>query len=71
MKPAETGRGIVLRCYNARATPVSGAWRLPFPVRSAQLARLDETPLAPLEVTAEGRVPFEAGPRAVVTVLLR
>ncbi len=71
MKPAEAGRGIVLRCYNARATPVAGSWRLPFRARSAELARLDETPLAPLELTADGRVPFEAGPRAVVTVLLR
>jgi alpha-mannosidase len=71
MKPAEAGPGIVLRCYNALAAPVAGAWRLPSRARSAQLARLDESPLAPLEVAADGRVPFEAGPRAVVTVLLR
>jgi alpha-mannosidase len=71
MKPAEAGRGIVLRCYNALAAPVAGAWRLPSRPRSAHLARLDESPLAPLEVGADGRVPFEAGPRAVVTVLIR
>ena len=71
MKPAEAGRGIVLRCYNALATPVAGAWRLPSRARSAHLARLDESPLAPLEVAPDGRVLFEAGPRAVVTVLVR
>ena len=71
MKPAETGRGIALRCYNALAKPVAGAWRLPVRARSAHLARLDESPLAPLEVAADGRVPFEAAPRAVVTVLVR
>ena len=71
LKPAEAGRGIVLRCYNALAKPVSGAWRLPSRARSAHLARLDESPLAPLEVAADGRVLFEAGPRAVVTILIR
>ena len=71
MKPAEAGRGIVLRCYNALARPVSGAWRLPWRARSAHLVRLDESPLAPLALAADGRVRFDAAPRAVVTVLLR
>jgi len=70
MKPAEQGDGVVLRCCNGRAEPVRGVWRVPWPVRSAQLCRLDETPLARLEVR-DGTVPFEAGPRAVVSVLLR
>jgi hypothetical protein len=39
-------------------------------VREARLARLDESPDAALEVS-DGRVEFIAGPRAVVTVLLR
>jgi alpha-mannosidase len=71
MKAPETGRGIVLRCYNALARPVAGAWRVPWPARSAHLVRLDESPLAPLEIAADGTVRFDAGPRAVVTVLLR
>jgi len=71
MKPAEAGRGIVLRCYNALAKRVAGAWRLSPRPRSAHLARLDETPIAPLDVAADGRIPFEAAPRAIVTVLVR
>jgi len=71
MKPAERGRGIVLRCYNAAARQVRGEWRVPWPVGSAELARLDETPVAPLVVAPGGAIAFEAGPRAGVTLLLR
>jgi len=70
LKPAESGRGIVLRCFNARTSPVNGAWRLPWPVRSAELCRLDETRLGALKV-ARGRVRFTAGPRAIVSVRVR
>jgi len=70
MKPAEDGVGIVLRCFNARARPMHGAWRVPWTVRSAQLCRLDETPLERLQQT-DGLIRFAAGPRAVVSVLLR
>jgi alpha-mannosidase len=71
MKPAESGRGVVLRCYNALTRPLNGEWRVPWPVRSAELARLDETPLAPLDVSPDGAIRFEAPPRAVVTLVLR
>ncbi len=70
-KPAESGPAVVLRCYNALARAVAGAWRVPWPVRDARLARLDETPLGPLDVGRDGEVRFTAAPRAVVTVLLR
>jgi alpha-mannosidase len=69
MKPAERGRGIVLRCYDATAHTVAGQWRIPWPVRSAELARLDETPIAPLGIAPEGTIAFEAPPRAIVTLL--
>ncbi len=71
MKPAESGKGIVLRCYNALPTRAGGEWRIPWPVQSAELARLDETPLAPLDVSPDGSIRFDAPPRAAVTVLLR
>jgi len=71
MKPAESGKGTVLRCYNALPTRAGGEWRVPWPVASAELVRLDETPLAPLELSTDGVIPFDAPPRAVVTVLLR
>jgi len=71
LKPANEGPGVVLRCYNALDHRVAGAWRVPWPVREARLARLDEAPLAPLDVGPGGEVRFEAAPRAVVTILLR
>jgi mannosylglycerate hydrolase len=71
MKPAEDGRGVVLRCYNPLERPVAGAWRLAWPVGSARLARLDETPLSSLPLAPDGSVAFDAPPRAIVTVLLR
>ncbi len=71
MKPAESGRGTVLRCYNGTTKAVRGAWHVPWPVRSATLARLDEKPVKKLKVDARGRVAFEATPRAVVTIRVR
>ncbi|MFI5207753.1 MAG: glycoside hydrolase family 38 C-terminal domain-containing protein [Gemmatimonadales bacterium] len=71
MKAAESGRGVVLRCYNATTKTVRGAWRVTWPVRSATLCRLDEKAMHKLEVDAGGRVAFDAPPRAVVTILLR
>ncbi len=71
MKPAVAGRGTVLRCYNATAGPVRGAWRIPWRVRSAELTGLDEAPLAPLTVASDGTVAFDAAPRAVVTLVIR
>ena len=70
MKPTERGRSVVLRCYNATERPVAGKWRIPWPVRAAELARLDETPVAPLEIALAGTITFEAAPRAIVTVLV-
>ncbi len=71
LKPADDGRGVVARCYNALERPVAGLWRVPWPVRRAMLVRLDETALAPLDVGPGGEVRFDAAPRAVVTILLR
>jgi mannosylglycerate hydrolase len=65
--PAGDGAGVVLRCYNTRAVPAAGSWRLPYPAQRAELCRLDETPIAEIPVL-EGEVAFEAGPRAIVTI---
>jgi alpha-mannosidase len=70
MKPAEDGRGIVLRCYNATGHAVVGTWQIPWRKRRATMCRLDETALHPLRVR-KGRVAFPAGPRAVVTIRVR
>jgi len=69
-KESEDGAWLVLRCVNLTDSPVSGAWSLPFEPAAAKLARLDETALGDLE--ASGRVvSFNAGARAVVTILVR
>ncbi|MFL5578131.1 MAG: glycoside hydrolase family 38 C-terminal domain-containing protein [Gemmatimonadaceae bacterium] len=69
-KPSEDGQWAVLRCVNVTERPVAGRWSLGFPIGEARLARLDETPVDVLPVEGDG-VPFVAGPRGVVTVLVR
>jgi alpha-mannosidase len=71
MKPAESGRGTILRCYNGRDKAASGAWHVAWRVTSATLCRLDEGPLKKLRVERGGTIRFDAPPRGVVTVLLR
>jgi hypothetical protein len=60
----------VLRCVNRRDAEVLGRWRCRRPIAEARLARLDETPLEPIAVTAEG-VSFVAPPHAILTLLVR
>jgi alpha-mannosidase len=70
-KPAEEGDGLVLRCYNARAESVEGRWLLGRAVGSAVLARADEHGARELPLSSGGRsIPFRAGPRALVTVIV-
>ena len=71
VKPADDDAGwIVLRCVNLLERPVEGRWTLPSGVPEAWRARLDETPLAPLDVR-DGAVRFVAAPREVVTLRAR
>jgi mannosylglycerate hydrolase len=69
-KDSDHGDWIVLRAVNLTDEPRAGAWRLGFPVTEARVSRLDETPGDALEVR-ERRVAFTAGPREIVTVLVR
>lgn len=68
--PSQDGEWMVLRCVNLRDGPVSGAWRCGFTVRQATRARLDETPIEAVGVVG-ARIPFQAGAREIVTVLVR
>ncbi|MGH7617197.1 MAG: glycosyl hydrolase-related protein [Gemmatimonadaceae bacterium] len=70
IKESEDGEWLVLRCVNRRDDETPGAWRLPFEVREANLARLDETPAGALDVSGND-VSFTAPPRAIVTILVR
>ena len=49
IKESEDGEWLVLRCVNLRDDEVTGVWRLPFEIREARLARLDETVLGELD----------------------
>jgi 2-O-(6-phospho-alpha-D-mannosyl)-D-glycerate hydrolase len=70
VKPAAAG-GLVLRCYNARAEPVEGHWRLGWGATRAEVVRADERGARTLTLADGGRsIPFRAGPRAIVTVLV-
>jgi alpha-mannosidase len=71
LKLADLGNALVLRCVNVSDRSTRGKWTFPWSVRSAHRARLDETPLAALRVTADGcEVTFTAAPREIVTVLI-
>jgi hypothetical protein len=67
---SDDGRWVVLRCVNLADAPVIGAWSLPSDAVEVRSSRLDETPGELLEHGAR-TIPISAGPRQVVTVLLR
>jgi alpha-mannosidase len=70
VKPAAAG-GLVLRCYNSGTEPVEGRWRLGQAAARAELVRADERGARTLPLADHGRsIPFRAGPRAIVTVLV-
>ncbi len=71
VKPAQTGSGMVLRCFNARGERVVGAWRLPDTIRTAHRVRADEKSAEPLVVEGRGHtVRFIAEPHEIVTLLI-
>jgi alpha-mannosidase len=71
VKPAQTGSGMILRCYNARGERVVGAWRLLDTIRTAHRVRADERSAEPLVVEGRGHtVRFIAEPYEIVTLLI-
>lgn len=70
LKESEDGEWMVARCMNLLDAPVEGAWRFGAPIREAYTARLDESLGEPITLTGNS-VPFLAGPRAIVTILVR
>lgn len=70
LKESEDGGWLVLRCVNLVDESVDGAWQLPFVVREARFARLDETIIGDLSPDGR-RVSFRASARAIVTILVR
>jgi alpha-mannosidase len=70
LKPAETGSGMVLRCYNSRMAPVAGRWRFQGGVESADLLRADETVVERMALAGSDTVAFVAPSRGMVTILV-
>ncbi len=71
VKPAEDGKGIVLRCHNPTASAVRGAWKPPRRARAAERCRFDETLMGRLAASDSGAITFTADARAVVTIRVR
>jgi alpha-mannosidase len=69
-KESEDGQWLVLRCVNLLDEPRTGSWRVGSPITAAHIARLDETILEVARANGD-TVSFLAGPRAVITVLVR
>lgn len=70
MKESEDGEWLVLRCVNRSNDATAGIWRLPFVVREASEARLDETLIEPVQPSGAD-VPFTAAACAITTILVR
>jgi mannosylglycerate hydrolase len=69
-KPAETGRGIVLRCYNSRPDATMGSWNTAFPISRARLARADEHELEAVAVIDQRRIEFNVAARGISTITI-
>jgi alpha-mannosidase len=71
LKPAQDGRALVLRCYNATGKPAAGTWHLASAVATAQRARADEQPLHEIRLGDNGRsIPFHAAPHEIVSIVV-
>ena len=71
IKRAESGEGVVLRCYNVESVPVEGSWTFQSPIASAMLVRADESGVAILDVVNDNMVRFTAASRGIVSLLVR
>jgi alpha-mannosidase len=69
-KPAQRAGWIALRCVNRRDVVVRGTWAFGRTIVEATRARLDETREGTLSVNGRS-VTFEAGPKEIVTLLVK
>jgi hypothetical protein len=71
VKPAENGRQLVLRCYNATSEPAAGAWHFSRRICGAHRARADEHVLHEIRMSEGSRsIQFHAAPREIVTIMV-
>ena len=69
LKPATTGNGLVVRCYNATGSSVAGRLELGSPIAAAARVRADEREPVPLDRSGTS-LRFSAGPHQIVTLHL-
>lgn len=70
VKPAERGRGVIVRIYNPTDDPVAGAVRVSRPIRRAWRTELDEEPVERIAAGAGGAVEIEVPRKTILTLLL-
>ena len=70
VKPGGDGT-IVFRCWNAREVAVEGRWLSGEPIAGATRLRADESEIEELTLADPCVVPFQAGPRSIVTIAVR
>jgi hypothetical protein len=71
VKPAQVGSPMALRCYNATARKVAGAWRFGSGVKTAHRVRADEREAVALVLEQRGNVVrFVAEPREIVSIMV-
>ncbi len=71
LKPAEAGRGMVLRCYNIGETDAAGTLRFGFVPAAVQRVRADESPLEGGSLAIEDQaVRFTARPGELLSFLV-
>ncbi|HEX6645467.1 MAG TPA: glycoside hydrolase family 38 C-terminal domain-containing protein, partial [Gemmatimonadales bacterium] len=68
IKPAEEGRAVVLRCWNASERAAEGRWIVSPAPRMAKRVRADESGGESLRVDPGGVIRFAAPPRGLVTI---
>ena len=71
LKPAADGDGTILRCWNARDTPVSGRWRITPPPVRADRTWSDERPGEAASLETGGTIGFRAAPGEIVSFRCR
>ncbi len=70
-KPAESARGVLLRCFNPGSAAVQGSWLLERPAGRAWRSRADEGGRTELRLEEGGRrVSFRAAAGEVVTIVV-
>ena len=70
LKHTDDHKGLALRLWNASPQPVDATVRLGLAIRSAALARLDETPVMPIAASSQDTFTVHLRPRQAATLVV-